>query len=394
MKFPVTQNGFLLEEIVSLLRKSLRRKEVPLARQATREIMLKCQLQWSVIFTALFEDHCLVGSEMLDFFAKKFRRGGQQNQFECIEMLLTSCRTCRIAPRMAQHFANKSTPEKLTADRDGSVLGLVKPREGCIDCDELLGQMLFAWKTKNWDQVGAYAAVAASVIQVEGYVREVTPKGKNYLAMSKPGRRVVHPQFYHVLFVMLYKNTPAEEEEEKTYLRACCDIAVQVADNRSVKKRMLVLMLYSALARCVYRDAAPPLAIPITPRGKWRDFADIEEIPDWAIDIETYRGRTGLEVSNMFSARPKKFMEDYVEESLLCKGKAVVVGNHFKEETAVETYKDGRPAITFTNQYDYRNMLSEGFPNLVSGNRALDTNYVVLKHRINKNNNKKRKRRH
>ena len=336
--------------------------------------------------------------------------------FDCIEMLLTNCRTCRIAPRMARYFGEHSKPEKLTKTcKDGEVSGLVVPLEGCIDCDELFTQLVFAWKKRNWNQVAAYFTVAASVIAVEGCMRDLTAKGLGCLLEKNQQQERRKPDFCLLLISLLYKNTSEDDDEDnnnnnnnkqmKTYLFACYRTVVQFTEQKN-KERVFVAMVFSILARSIYRDTELVLLLPPPPPPSptpsqssrrsssssssthWNSFSDtIDRIPDWAVDLETYRGLTGVGVPNVgrnyihefYGNRPKKFMEDYLEESFVCTEKAVVVPeNEFDKDCCFHTQrKTGQPANYFINQVVYRKMLTEKNKDLViagSNNNDNDDN--------------------
>ena len=68
-KLILTRNGFMLDEVKSLLQKGLRRCDADLVGMAAKELHGKDQIKWKALTTMLFEDHCLADAQTLrDFY--------------------------------------------------------------------------------------------------------------------------------------------------------------------------------------------------------------------------------------------------------------------------------------------------------------------------------------
>ena len=270
----LTPSGFPRDEVVSLLQKSLRRKEKELAYKATKELLLGDHLHWTDILIFLFEDHCLSDTEVLSFIFDQYTRRGNQAKFSCIAMMVNRCKPCRLAPCMA---SNTYEAKHLITETEDTLTGLVEPEEGHVNVDIVLTQLVHAWKTKQWEQVLAYMKVVATIIYMECHIRTVTEKGKKYILPTNTDAHVTL-----VVLSALYKNTA--EKEMTDYLQTCYDLATV----KPLDSFLLCLLLFSVVA--CYKHGFNTIHCDYTEMPDWLDLSDLKRIPDWAITIETSAG--------------------------------------------------------------------------------------------------------
>ena len=173
----------MLDEMRSLLQKSLRRKEWVLALQSAKELLgyEKDQLPWKSLVTFLFEDHCLSDTDVLMTIYKAFEQNSREAKYRCVELLM-QCKTCRVAaclPVIAldSPYEPKHWDENIAVRE--SVCGLMVQGQGLLNTDQLLEHLLRAWNEKNHDRIITYIKLATMVVENEK--RQLTTKGNDFL---------------------------------------------------------------------------------------------------------------------------------------------------------------------------------------------------------------------
>ena len=298
-----TPNSLARDVVISLLQKSLRRKEKELAYQAAKELLLGNHLHWTDISTFLFEDHCLSNTDALNFIFEQYTRKGNQAKFSCIAMMLKDCKPCRLAPCMS---SNTYEARQLTTETEETVTGLVEAEEGHVNVDIVLTELVHAWKNKQWDQLLAYMKVVATIVSVECHVRTVTEKGKKYILPTN-----THPHVTLVVLSALYKNTA--EKKMTDHLQTCYDLATF----KPLSSLNLCLLLFSVVA--CYKHGFSTMPYDATEIPHWLDISDLKRksIPEWAISIETSRIQSS-------GKRKEDNIERYLAEGCLSKEPAEI----------------------------------------------------------------------
>lgn len=202
-KLFLTAHNIMLDEVRSLLQKSLRRKEWVLALQSSKELLgyEKDQLPWKSIVTYLFEDHCLSDTDVLMSIYKATLEKSKSAKYTCIELLM-QCKTCRIAaclPVIAldSPYEPKRWDSSMVVDEE--IQGLVVNTKGLMNTDVLLAHLLDAWKTGNHELIITYMKMATMVVDHEK--RQLTEKGKQYLISSQ----VIYRLYIEYLFRIFNK---------------------------------------------------------------------------------------------------------------------------------------------------------------------------------------------
>ena len=92
-RLTLTAGGFMLDEVRSLLQKSLRRKDVQLAIASCSELLRPRPgknesdlLPWKSLVTFLFEDHCLCEPDLMEDFLDARQTGDKRR---AVHLLLT-----------------------------------------------------------------------------------------------------------------------------------------------------------------------------------------------------------------------------------------------------------------------------------------------------------------
>ena len=291
----VTHNGLMLDEVRSLLQKSLRRQELDLAYRATKELLAyeKDQLPWKSIVTFIFEDHCLTDVKTLKALYNNFQLN---DKYKAVE-ILGKCYTCRHAACLQVVALTKL--DKLNAtvwDKaiplEPDLVGLVVKESNVIDCDVMIALLVKFWKEENIEALIEIFALVNMAAKVEN--RKLTTKGVAYLL----SRSVKKPTLYHLVLSVLHK--ASKDEYMKQYTLLCYNFA-------AIEDTPQGLILFCILSVTMFKNKVLTCAIPdISKIGQidWKSVPKLDHMPEWAVDKHTYRGKFGRESLHLFK---KKF---------------------------------------------------------------------------------------
>ena len=306
-KLHLTANGFMLDEVRSLLQKSLRRPLTgrTLALQACQELIgyEKDQLPWYSIITYLFEDHCLAGNKTLSKIYQFYKHG---TKYDAIELLL-QCGTCRIAACLGV-IATSSKYEPIMFDPTVCVPdylnGLVISKHQTVQVSKLLVHIQLAWKeahqlslTLGCKPSSHEARTLISYIEMATIAHNhefhyISEKGKMYLLEKTRSR----PTVGLLILSVLYKSTRSSATELRKYLHHCFQLV-------SIPNVCVRLVLFSAVTQLMYANivedtllASEPVCWPIIPQ--------LNTMPQWAVDKHTFRGKYGKASHHLLKTVP------------------------------------------------------------------------------------------
>ena len=298
----VTHNGLMLDEVRSLLQKSLRRQELDLAYRATKELVghEKDQLPWKSLVTFMFEDHCLTDVTTLGTFYDIIIR---KNKYQAVE-LLGKCFTCRYAAclqvvALGEEYQPNAELWIDTISLDPEFVGLVAKTNGGIDCDILIALIIKYWKEKNTKALTTMFALVNMAAKVEN--RTITGKGSKFL----PDNSMKKPNLYHLVLSLLYKTAP--DEYMKKYAKLCYHFAAMTDTPQG-------LILFCTLSQMMFKDKVMSHVKPdVSTVGavQWATIPKLEHMPSWAVDKHTFRGKFGKESLHIFK---KKFRNSPLSE--------------------------------------------------------------------------------
>ena len=318
----VTHNGIMLDEVLSLLQKSLRRQELDLSYRAAKELVGydKDQLPWKSLVTFMFEDHCLTDVATLEMYYDIIIR---KNKYQAVE-LLGKCFTCRYAACLRvvalgeEYWPNAELwNDTVTLEPEFQTM-VAKSCDG-IDCDILIALIIKYWKDQNTKALTTLFALVSVAAIVEN--RSITGKGINYLIDNS----VKTPTLYHLVISILYKT--ATDEYMKKYARLCYHFA-------AIDYAPYSLILFCTVSQMIFKEKVLSHVKPdLSNIGAvdWDGVPKIEHMPSWAVDINTYRGRFGKETmkfrnsplpqedrAEFHGSRPKADIRMYFDDGCVC----------------------------------------------------------------------------
>jgi hypothetical protein len=341
----------MLDEVKSLIQKSLRRKEHSLIKKAAKELIggQKDQLKWQNIVTFMFEDHCL---NHVEAFEKMFDLYKQNKKYECIE-LISKCYTCRYSACLQvvaiseKHRNYKSFWEESKSE-DPSLQGLVAKVNNGINCDALLANIVKKWRENDASSLVSLFGLVNMAAKVEG--RQLTEKGMKCLL----GKDVKKPTLYHLVLSILYHRTTDE------YIRRMIRVCFRFITIPDTAKG---LIMFNVLTQLIHKDLVLKKQVPDTAVGKWdwNDVGKLEAMPEWAVDKHTYRGKFGKaskhlflkkfksmnltekEIEEFHGERPKAGMQIFFDVGCICRND-ILPENPIWEETK-EMYLKQKPSL-------------------------------------------------
>ena len=305
----------MLDEVKSLLQKSLRRKEQDLVAQCVKELCPatgKDQLPWKSLMTFLFEDHCLVDTESLARMYVSFQK---KDKLSFIQLLLAvgTCRVSACLPVCVMHDNYKHYFHTWGArvDVPEHMKNLIVPAPGCLDADQILTRLASSWTTGDNESLMCCMKLASMMEEPEQ--RQVSDKGRQLVEKAilpfRPWQdgpvTLKKCSVSQVILAVLHQ--ASSNIDTRRFLFHCIKFA-RAADAPTR------LILFTAVARKLFpkETSSPEMKTKIRPQPvEWDRVEDLSEMPDWAVDKHTYRGRTG-------KATPTKHQPQCSEEFLRC----------------------------------------------------------------------------
>lgn len=348
-KLLLTPNGYKYDEVTSLLRTSLRRKEGEFVLQATKELTeMSDKLPWVTLITALFEDHCLLDENAMKTLLECHERRCKR---DFVSFLLYHCKTCRTAEclsvvSLAGEYARFRFDTSKTTDlADKQFVGLIEEKEGCVNFDVLLRNLRVSWKANDIKKVTILMKLITASHELEE--RTLTIKGYEFLG----GDQNIGEPIGQIVMMALYRIT--ENKTMESYLQNC------YAFTRT-RGSPVRLILFSVVARIIN-----PVFPTSWKKGEeihqvdWSSVGKLESMPTWAVDMNTRRGMTGLsnihcvesilvdmtndDLVEFHGARAKQDLEDFFREGSKLTDAALTENIHWdKSEQIYRSYPKKR----------------------------------------------------
>lgn len=288
----------MLDEVKSLLQKSLRRKEEKYVLEATKELTWHKDadhLKWKSLLTFLFEDHCLSGSDILSIFIQLYAENKKRT---CVKLLLKHCKTCRIAAclpviTLSEKYMIVDFDKDLVCENE--LEGLVEQKEGCLNFDMILTHLLQAWRYRNVVRILSYIKLVSVCYDLEK--RTMTEKGKKFLPDKIKGK----PHVGQIALRMLYLKT--EDTILKRYIGNCYKLA-------SIPDSPVRLILFSVVTHLLFQHEVKSEDTIQLGNTDWKSVKVLQDMPDWAVDKHTFRGKNGKASAKLMKGRPKGMTDD------------------------------------------------------------------------------------
>ena len=359
-----TANGLNLDEVKSLLQKSLRRKEVNLACSAAKE--LGHLLTWDKLLVYVFEDHCLISSQLLTKVLDSYKQSKKEktekeldkNKKYVIDLLLKKCKTSRVAACLPVIGMDKEYRKKLNeAPKLDTSICFVTESKSCINVNNIISCLRKAWKDRDYKRVIAFMKLVTVSHDMEK--RTLTGEAKKCIRMMTNTEKKRLPDgIGQLVLALLYHDSQESENELSSYLRVTLDISLHVP------QAPMRLILFSVVAHLIFLDIIvnnnrskheDDLACSV----EWDSVGKIKEMPSWAIDKHTFRGKFGK--STMDVVMKKGFKDEFENDAVLTefhgqRPKSDIV--HF----FVEGVKEVRPMLRENPYWERTKEIYTSFP--------------------------------
>jgi hypothetical protein len=276
-----TRHGFNLDEVKSLFQKALRRKKPDLVCAAAKE--LGHILSWQKILTYIFEDHGLISSEHLrqvlgSYMQSKLEKTEKQfdvHKETVIDLLLSKCKTSRIAACLPVISMDKEYDIE-TIEEETEIF--VSPQVNCLNMNRIIASLRKAWKKRDSKRIISMMKLVTASHDLEK--RTLTKEGKDII----PGDRLGVGQ---LVLALLCKDTCESENELSSFLHTCLRISLMIPNTP------MRLMLFSVVAHLLFSHQIPTAATDLVDLLDWKSVGLLKQMPMWATDKHTYRGKYG-----------------------------------------------------------------------------------------------------
>ena len=346
----LTRSGFMLDEVKSLLQKSLRRKDLDLIYKATRELKNeeKDQLTAKSLVVFLFEDHCLNHPDVLK---RLYKLHTDNKKLEFVE-LLTQCYTnrfgaCAQVVALREEYRNYVELWKSGETLESKYSGLVLDSGMCLDVGRVLDLIDHYWRNFDEDKLMSLFGLLNMANKVER--RLLTKQGKSQLL--NPEIKVA--SVFHLLLSILNRI------EKDDYMKSLIEICFKFM---SLKGAPFSLIAFSVLGQKKYKQIVLSKLVPAlpTPRPEWTKVERLTTMPSWAVDKHTFRGKCGhatpaytkkrnltsemtdVEREEFHGTRPKRGIKHFFEDG--CKINNALLTDNSLFERAIEMYMAQKPS--------------------------------------------------
>ena len=283
----LTHNLAFKDEVLSIIRNGLHRGELDQVHVAACELLKDNQLEWNHIVGLLLRDRCLVkDSSMFKKLRNLFCRGHKQSKFSALWTLIHGTEESRGAFNMLLATVEQAFPDGMEFPESAELQGLIECQ--VVNVDNLLCALTEAWKQQKWETVESLMQVAAVVLRQDNF--SLTKKGRDYVLMGAN-----KASFIQVVVSLLHKSSTSVIVQE--FLFGCHQLLFTGCFN--TENQVLLLFFMVVNCRRLSESDGLPISSPVEIKiPQWDSAEQLKKIPDWAIDIETYRGRHGM--SNMY----------------------------------------------------------------------------------------------
>ena len=284
-----TTHNYLLDEVQSLFMKSFLRKEQKYTLSSAKELLQNSNhLPNHLLIDSLFGDHCLCDEKTLEKFhhyiTSKDKKGFIQ--------LLLNTKTCNISwclPIVSleykYHLWKQSDVNEIYKD-------LVEENVGLLRFYMVLGEFINAWNSCSEDKIIAYGNLLHVIQTVE--VRLIKQKGVEIMKSISNFR--CKPKICTLVIAVLYENCKTDERMKK-YLKSCFLFSCVTGVNLS-------LILFSIISMKLYGSDVKP-ASSKSREIDWNSVDELNDMPQWAVDIHTYRGFNGRDTLKFLDSKQK-----------------------------------------------------------------------------------------
>lgn len=273
-----TRNLALCDEVYSAIKTALLEDNFWGIHVAAKELLLKNQLLWTDIVRLLVEDRCIARLQLLIELSRLISNG-RQGKLTALWILHKDTSFCRTAFNMVLALKDE---DLLGMDGIKLTNPIWKPRldSRCVNVDLMLDKLGESWAAQDWQLVLSWIRVAGAAI--------LHPYSMSDEHRSMLIRQKVKGSLLQLIITCMLTNTT--DRNMRLYLNAWYEISLCC----TLTPAYQLMMLFAVAINCmegVHNDQTPVDSVWRAP--EWGAAATLEDIPDKAISIETFRGRTG-----------------------------------------------------------------------------------------------------
>jgi hypothetical protein len=365
-KLFTTRSGAILDEVKSLLQKSLRRKDEKRVAQCFNEIVYnlpdkytgqvvrKDQLPWGCLLTYLFEDHCLVDTNSLCSLYENFR---SKDKMAFLKKLL-KVRTSRVAACLPVY----SMSDDLSVDfhPDIEVPAFAQhlfdqniQRYRHLKADPIMAHFIQAWKHKDGEGLIFYGKLINMIQEKEK--AKPTGKAKAMVRGMVQRKGNIYLGATHLVLSVLLQKDVTKDSDMRRFLHVCLRFCCVTDSTDTRRDGYHRLIMFSVISKLIHGPDVDPNPVRGVEDLTWDSVPVLQDIPPYAVDKHTYRGKNGCstkkykdqgnmsdEVYESFHGlRPNRGIQDFFIEGSITKEPSLVTNPYW--ETTMKMYLSAPP---------------------------------------------------
>ena len=363
-KLFTTKSGAILDEVKSLLQKSLRRKdekrvaqcfnELVYKDESTGKVRRKDQLPWGCLLTYLFEDHSLVDTTSLRSLYENVQ---SRDKMTFLKNLL-KVRTSRVAAclpvySMSDDISVEFDPDIDIPDFAQHLFDQNIQRYRHLKADPIMAHFIQAWKLKDVEGLIFYGKLI-NMIQEKEKAKPTEKARAMVRGMVQRNGNIYMGATHLVLSVLLQKGV-TEDSDMRRFLHLCLRLCCVTDSSDTRRDACHRLMMFSVITRLIHGPDADTNPVRGLGDLTWDSVPPLQDIPHHAVDKHTYRGKNGCSTKkykgqgnmsdevyeNFHGPRPKKGIQDFFLEGSITKEPSLVTNPYW--ETTMKIYLSAPP---------------------------------------------------
>jgi hypothetical protein len=220
-----------------------------------------------------------------------------------IDLLLSKCRTSRVAACLPVIAMDKEYTQLLTFEEEQDTSVLVYESDKCINVNRVISYLRTAWKQRDYKRIIALMKLVTASHDLEN--RKLTKQGKDIIRETSKLESKFQEGIGQLVLALLYNDTC--HSELSSFLHTCLHISLRVP------KAPLRLILFSVVSHMIFFDniiTQDDVSCPVD----WNSVGKIQQMPMWATDKHTYRGKFGKSTKTQVMKNNSSMSEDMLNE--------------------------------------------------------------------------------
>jgi hypothetical protein len=222
-----------------------------------------------------------------------------------IDLLLSKCKTSRVAACLPVIAMGEEYRQTLIFEEEQDTSVLVYESDNCINVNRVISCLRRAWKQRDYKHIIALMKLVTASHDLEN--RKLTKEGKDFIRETSKLESKFQEGVGQLVLALLYSDTC--KSELSSYLHISLHISLRVP------KAPVRLILFSVVSHMIFLDnIMKATEEDVSCLVNWESVGKIREMPMWATDKHTFRGKFGKSTKLEVMKNNSNMSEDMLNE--------------------------------------------------------------------------------